>query len=141
MSRMSPRPTFGRWFRPLFLGTYVGSWGAAAVHAVTDPRLAWLPYVGVLKWVLYLAGFTLLAFVWIVAVALYDVLLLKLRLRTLLTGPRAWGLALLAPLVGGVVLRLWPTGFAVAFWPWLAAAVVPTLALAFGSRFALGARP
>lgn len=141
MSGISARPSFGRWFRPLFLGTYLGSWGAAAVHALTDPRLAWLPYVGVLKWVLYLVGFTLLAFVWIAGVALYDVLLLKLRLRTLPTGLRAWGLAALAPLVGGLVLRLLPTSAAVAFWPWLAAALVPTLAVAFGSRFALGQRP
>jgi hypothetical protein len=141
MSRLLARPTFGRWFRPLFLGTYLGAWGAAAVHALTDPRLAWLPYVGVLKWVLYLTSFTLLAFVWIAGVALYDVILLKLRVRTLPTGPRAWGLSAMAPLVGGVVLRLLPTSAAVAFWPWLAAALVPTLAVAFGARFALGERP
>ncbi len=138
---MSPRPTFGRWFAPLYLGTHLGAWGGAAVHALTDARLAWLPYVGVLKWALYLVGFTLLALVWVALVAAYDVLLLKLRVRTLPTGLRAWGLATSAPLVGGVVLRFWPTGVAAAFWPWLAVTLVPTLALAFAARLLLGERP
>lgn len=140
-TRTSPRPTFGRWFRPLFFGTYLGAWGAAAVHALTDPRLRWLPYVGVLKWVLYLVAFTLLGFAWILATAAYDVLLLKVRVRTLPTGLRAWGLAVGAPLLGGAALKLWPAASTDGLVTWIASTLVPTLLVAIVGRLALGRRP
>jgi hypothetical protein len=138
---MNARPTFGRWFRPLFFGTHLGAWGAAAVHATTDRRLPWLPYVGVLKWVLYLLAFTLLAGFWVAATATFDVLLLKLRTRTLPTGLRAWGLACFAPLVGGVALKLWPSLLGTAFLPWILSTLVPTLMVAAAARVFFGQRP
>jgi hypothetical protein len=137
----TPRPTFGRWFRPLFFGTYLGAWGAAAVHALTDPRLKWLPYVGVLKWVIYLLAFTLLGFVWLLATSAYDVLLLKLRVRMLPSGLRAWGLAIAAPLLGGAVLKLWPAASTEGLLGWVASTTLPTLLVAAVSRAALGRAP
>jgi hypothetical protein len=135
------RPTLGQWFRPLFFGTFGGAWAAAAVHALTDPRLAWLPYVGVVKWVLYLVAFSVLATVVFAATALFDTLLLRFKVRTLPTGGRAWALAAAAPFLGGVALKAWPMVTAEAWMLWVASLALPMLGVSGVSRVVMGRRP
>jgi hypothetical protein len=134
------RPTIAGWLVPLTVGTPIGAWAAAAFHALTDPRLRWLPYVSTIKWVVYLVGFTFLAIVQVALTAAFDVVLLRLKLRQLPTGLRAWSMAFGAPALGGALLKAWPTVSAEAWLLWLTTLILPMLGVGWLARVALGRR-
>ncbi len=129
-----PRPTLGAWMRPLLLGTFAGGWAFAAASASLHriPQwLAWLPYLTIGKWVLWFLALTGLAIAQLLVFAAIDVALLKLKVRTLPTGLRAFAVAFVATPLVGLSLRLWPAlGWNVGAWFLTAMALLAGVGLA-----------
>ena len=135
--------TIGQWFRPLWFGTFVGAWSFATFSALTDGRAEWLPYAGVLKWLLFMTLFSLVGTVQAVIMGVVDTLLLWMKLRELPSGPRAWGSAIAAPVAVGFALKMWPSvhlHFG-SIGLYLLSTLVPMLIVAFAFRLFFGKRP
>ena len=130
----------GAWFSALFFGSFLGAWAFATLGALLEPRFSWkwLPYVGTVKWVVYMAVFTLVALAQTLLLALVDVLLLKTSVRMLPTGWRAGASAFFAPAAVGATLRFFPTMMGFAFGPWLLSALGVLLVVGVGMRLAFG---
>ena len=134
------RPTIKGWVAPLLLAPWASIYAAVSLFAAFGPEFK---YVN--RWVVWgigmLAG-SIVAFTYMLLLALVDVLLLAVRVRQLPTGKRAWASAFASPLVflgSYAVLEPW------AYWkggPWtvLGIVVVPMIVCAIGSRVVFGAK-
>lgn len=130
----------GGWLRSLVIGTFLGAWTFATALSFLDKRLAWVPYVGWVKWFVYMTLLTALAFAQVLVVAAVDVVFLKLKTRTLPTGWRAFGAAFSAPIAVGAIVRVWPGTGVHAVQSSLFAALLTTIFVAFGIRLMFGER-
>jgi hypothetical protein len=130
----------GAWFSALFFGSFLGAWAFATLGALVEPRFSWrwLPYVGTVKWLVYMAVFTLVAVAQALVLGLVDVVLLKTGVRMLPTGWRAWACAFFAPAAVGATLRFFPSVMGFAFTPWLLSAVCVLVVVSVGMRLAFG---
>jgi hypothetical protein len=130
----------GAWFSALFFGSFLGAWAFATLGALVEPRFSWkwLPYVGTVKWLVYMAVFTLVALTQALVLGAVDIVLLKAGVRMLPTGWRAWACAFFAPAAVGATLRIFPTVLGFAFAPWLLSALGVLLAVAIGMRLLFG---
>ena len=128
------------WFSALFFGSFLGAWTFATLGALVEPRFSWrwLPYVGTVKWLVYMAVFSLVALTQALVLGVVDVVLLKTRTRKLPTGWRAWACAFCAPAAVGATLRFFPTVLKFALGPWLLTALGVLLVVAIGMRLAFG---
>jgi hypothetical protein len=134
------RPTIKGWVAPLLLAPWASVYAAVSLFAAFGPEFK---YVN--RWVVWgigmLAG-TLVSFVYMLLLALIDVLLLAVRVRQLPTGKKAWLSAFASPLAflgSYAVLRPWT------YWkqgPWvvLGVVVVPMIVAAIASRLFFGSK-
>lgn len=134
------RPTIKGWAAPLLIAPWASIYGAVSLFAAFGPEFT---YVN--RWVVWgigmLAG-TVVAFVYMLLLALIDVLLLAVRVRQLPAGKNAWLSAFASPLAflaSYAVLRPWN------YWkggPWvvLGMVVVPMVIAAIVSRVAFGSK-
>jgi hypothetical protein len=134
------RPSIKGWVAPLMLAPWASIYGAVSLFAAFGPEFK---YVN--RWVVWGIGMiagTVIAFTYMLLLALIDVLLLAIRVRQLPTGGRAWLSAFGSPLVfltSYAVLEPWT------YWkggPWtvLGMVVVPMIVVAIVSRVAFGAK-
>jgi hypothetical protein len=141
MSDRYVRPTVGGWLRPTLIAPWLSTYGAVTAATVLGVDRG-LFGKGV-AWALGMTLGTVWAFVYCLVLVVVDLLLLGVKVRTLPTGGRGWGVALLSP------LAVFATYFAVppykfyASGPWAiaAAVLVPMVAVAIGTRILGGARP
>ena len=134
------RPTVKGWVFPLMIAPWVSIYGAVSLFSAFGPEFK---YVN--RWVVWgvgmLAG-TIVSFVYMLLLALIDVMLLAIRVRSLPNGKNAWLSAFVSPLAflaSYAVLRPW------AYWkggPWtvLAIVVAPMVISAIVSRVFFGSR-
>ena len=134
------RPTIKGWVAPLLIAPWLSVYGAVSLFAAFGPEFK---YVN--RWVVWgigmLAG-TIVSFVYMLLLALIDVLLLAIRVRQLPAGKKAWLSAFASPLAflaSYAVLRPWN------YWkggPWvvLGMVVIPMLVAAIVSRVMFGSK-
>jgi hypothetical protein len=131
------RPSIQSWLAPTFLAPLASAFALVTAYA-------WLgPVDGVVRWIAWIVGL-LAASLWVLPFALIgsllDVLLLKVKVRMLPSGARAWALnagAAAASLVSYAVVsphRWWKLG------PWaiVAALLLPPIVALVVSRLAFG---
>jgi hypothetical protein len=134
------RPSIAGWLAPLLLGPWPAILAVVLAYAFLGPAVPYVPR-GVVAGVGLLLG-ALAGSVYIALVAVLDVLLLAIRLRTLPTGARGWSAMLASPLAflgAYVVVKPWT------FWrggPWTVVVVlaIPLVVTAIATRTLFGVR-
>jgi hypothetical protein len=134
------RPSIAGWLAPLLLGPWPSILAVVMAYAFLGPAIPYVPR-GVVAGVGLLLG-ALAGSVYIALVAVLDVLLLAVRLRTLPTGARGWSAMLVSPLAflgAYVVVKPWT------FWkggPWtvLVVLAIPLVITAVTTRVLFGVR-
>jgi hypothetical protein len=135
------RPTVGGWLRPTLIGPWISVYGAVtAAAALGIDRGIFGKVIG---WTLGMIVGTAWTFVFCLMLVLVDVALLAVKVRTLPSGKKGWGAALLSPFVvfGGYVLA--PPYQFLKYGPWAVAGAVllPMLVVAIGARLLAGQKP
>jgi len=134
------RPTVGGWLTPLLLGPWLSIFAAVTLYAFLGPE--W-KYVS--RWIIWGVGMLcggLLGTVYVLMLALVDVALLAVRVRSFSTGKRGWLSSALSPFAFmGVYALLKPW----TYWkggPWTVVAIllVPMAITAIATRVLYGAK-
>lgn len=141
MSERYVRPTVGGWLRPTLIAPWLSTYGAVTAVAVLGIDRG-LFGKGV-AWALGMTIGTVWAFVYCLMLLVVDLALLGVKVRTLPSGKRGWGAALLSPLaVFATYVAVPPYKFYV-YGPWAVAGavLVPMLLVAVATRVFAGAKP
>lgn len=141
MTERYVRPTVPGWLAPTLLGPFLTVYGVVTAFAALGIDRG--PFGKVLGWALGMALGTVWATVFVLVLALFDVALLAVKVRTLPTGKRGWGTALLSPLAVLAVYTVVPPYAFYRSGPWavVAAALVPMVVVGLGARVAFGQKP
>ena len=135
------RPTVGGWLRPTLIGPWISVYGAVtAAAALGIDRGLFGKVVG---WTLGMVIGTAWTFVFCLTLILVDVALLAVKIRTLPSGKKGWGAALLSPFaVFGIYAAAPPYQF-IKYGPWaiVGAVLAPMLVVAIVARVFAGQKP
>lgn len=116
MAEKYKRPTVGGWLSSTLIAPWISVYGAiTAICALGIDR--GLLGKGV-AWAVLMTLGTVWTFVFCLTLVLVDVSLLAVKVRTLPSGKRGWGTALLSPLVCGAVYSVYPWKALLATGPW-----------------------
>lgn len=135
------RPTIAGWLAPTMLAPFVSVYGAVTAFAYLG--IDWGLFGKVAGWAVGMAVGTVWTMAFIAMLAIVDVLLLAVKVRTLPAGKRGWLTGFLAPLmVFGIYGAAPPhTFWRNGAWGVVAAVALPMLGVALVTRIAGGRKP
>jgi hypothetical protein len=135
------RPTVGGWLRPTLIGPWISVYGAVtAAAALGIDRGLFGKVVG---WTLGMMIGTAWTFVFCLALVLVDVAFLAVKIRTLPSGKKGWGAALLSPFAVFGIYAMAPPYQFLKYGPWavVGAVLVPMFVVAIAARIFAGQKP
>ena len=138
MSDRYVRPTIAGWLAPTMIAPWISVYGAITAFAALG--VDWGLFGKVAGWTVGMIVGSVWAAAFVAMLALVDVLLLAVKVRTLPSGSRGWATGLLSPLmVFGIYGAAPPhTFWRYGGWGVAAAVLVPMFAIALVTRVAGG---